>query len=139
MSWEPAWRGWEAAWPELLAVCERAYPDEACGWITGTTAGAPSVQVATTGGRDAFVLSDDDLLALVAAMRSPTPPVALFHSHPDGDAELSARDGAGLALYPLPHVVVAVAGGRAHAATLYAYRAGQRPNAHLAVARWRRA
>lgn len=116
-------------WRELVAVCERAYPNEACGWIGGA-----SVRVATTGSRDAFAFSDDDLLALVAAMRSPAPPIALFHSHPDGDAALSTRDRAELALYPMPHIVVAVAGGRARAATLYEHRGG----AHVAVACWSR-
>jgi proteasome lid subunit RPN8/RPN11 len=98
------------------------------------------VRAATVGGRDTFAFSDDDLLALVAAMRSPSPPIALFHSHPDGDAELSTRDREGLAHHPLPHVVVAVAGGRAHRATLYEYRAGAHADGtHVAVARWRRA
>jgi proteasome lid subunit RPN8/RPN11 len=115
------------AWRALVAACERAYPREACGWLA-----ASGVREATTGGRDAFAFSDDDLLALVAAMRSAAPPRALFHSHPDGDAGLSAADRASLALHPLPHVVVAVAGGRAHAATVYAWRNG----AHHAVAHW---
>lgn len=115
-----------ATWRDLAALCERAYPREACGWL------AETIRPATPGGRDAFVFSDDDLLALVAATRSPSPPRLLFHSHPDGDATLSAADHAALALHPLPHVVVAVAAGRAHAATLYAWRDG----AHVPVARW---
>jgi proteasome lid subunit RPN8/RPN11 len=134
--------GGDAAWRELVGVCERAYPDEACGWIAGeharvgATAGPGArIREAARGGRDAFAFSDDDLLALVAAMRSPAPPRALFHSHPDGESGMSAADRAALALHPLPHVVVAVAGGRASAADLYAWRDGE----HVAVARWRRA
>lgn len=115
-------------WRELIALCERAYPNEACGWIAG------AVRAATTGERDAFAFSDEDLLAFIAASRSEAPPRVLFHSHPDGDAELSARDRQALALHPLPHLVVAVAGGRAHAATLYDRRDGQ----HVAAAQWRR-
>ncbi len=116
----------DATWRELATVCERAYPREACGWLVDT------VRTATPGGRDAFAFSDDDLLALAAAMRSPSPPRLLFHSHPDGDATFSAADRDTLALHPLPHVVVAVAAGRARAATLYAWRDG----AHVAIACW---
>ncbi|HUQ05583.1 MAG TPA: Mov34/MPN/PAD-1 family protein [Kofleriaceae bacterium] len=117
-------------WRALLGACERAYPNEACGWIT--IAADARVREATTGGRDTFAFSDDDLLAFVRASRSTTPPWALFHSHPDGDSEMSTVDRAALALHPLPHVIVAVAGGRARAATLYAWRDG----AHDPVARW---
>jgi proteasome lid subunit RPN8/RPN11 len=140
-AWSPLVGG-DAAWRELVAVCERAYPDEACGWIVDgehARVGAKAspgarMREAARGGRDAFAFSDDDLLALVAAMRSPAPPCALFHSHPDGDAGMSAADRAALALHPLPHVVVALAGGRARAATMYAWRDGE----HVVVARWRR-
>ncbi len=116
----------DATWRELAALCERAYPREACGWLADT------IRPATVGDHDAFAFSDEDLLALVAATRSPSPPRLLFHSHPDGDAELSAADRDALALHPLPHLVVAVAAGRARAATLYAWQGG----AHVAVGRW---
>jgi len=118
------------AWDELIALCERAYPNEACGWIAGDN----SIREATTRGRYAFAFCDEDLLAFVVALRSSAPPLALFHSHPDGDAEMSATDRDELSLHPIPHVVVAVAAGRAHTAILYEWRDG----AHVAVTRWSR-
>jgi proteasome lid subunit RPN8/RPN11 len=107
-------------WASLVALCERTYPNEACGWI----ASPDIVRPATAGSRDSFAFSDEDLLALVDALRGATPPVMLFHSHPDGDASLSIADHRALALHPLPHLVIAVAGGRAHSATLYTWRHG---------------
>jgi proteasome lid subunit RPN8/RPN11 len=111
--------------PALLAtltpICERVYPREACGWI------ADGVREARPGTRDGFAFCDDELIALARGDAR-----ALFHSHPDGDADLSARDREALALHPLPHLLVAVAGGRAHAATLFGWRDG----AHVAIARF---
>ena len=129
-----------AAWTELIARCEQAYPREACGWLAGADpVAADRVRPAATGDRDRFAFTDDDLLDLVAATRGPATPRALFHSHPDGDAVLSPADLAALApggvvLHPLPHLVVAVAGGRAHAAALYAWAGG----APVLARRWRR-
>ncbi len=115
----------DAELPALLAtltpICERAYPREACGWI------ADGVRAARPGTRDGFGFGDDELIALTRSDAR-----ALFHSHPDGDAELSARDREALALHPRPHLIVAVAGGRAHAATLFGWRDG----AHVPIARF---
>lgn len=122
-------------WDALIAVCESAYPNEACGWIASGPLGADVVREATVRGRYAFAFSDEDLVAFVVASRSSAPPQALFHSHPDGDAEMSSTDRDQLSLHPLPHVIVAVAAGRAHAATVYEWRDG----AHVVVARWSRA
>jgi proteasome lid subunit RPN8/RPN11 len=117
-----------ATWASLVALCERTYPNEACGWI----ASPDIVRPATPGTHDAFAFSDEDLLAFVDASRSASPPVMMFHSHPDGDASLSITDHRALALHPLPHLVIAVADGRAHSATLYAWRhAALRPIAKM--------
>jgi proteasome lid subunit RPN8/RPN11 len=117
-------------WAALVALCERTYPNEACGWI----ASPDIVRPATSGTRDSFAFSDEDLLAFIDASRSATPPVVLFHSHPDGDASLSITDHRALALHPLPHLVIAVAGGRAHSATLYTWRnAALRPIANMTL------
>jgi proteasome lid subunit RPN8/RPN11 len=107
-----------ATWTALVALCERTYPNEACGWIESPDV----VRPATPGSRDSFAFSDEDLIAFVDASRSASPPVLLFHSHPDGDASLSITDHRALALHPLPHLVIAVAGGRAHTARLYTWR-----------------
>lgn len=109
-----------ATFTSLVALCERTYPREACGWL----ASPDLLRPATSGTRDRFAFSDEDLLAFIAASRSSSPPVLLFHSHPDGDTALSIADHQALALHPLPHLVIAVAGGRAHAATLYTWRRG---------------
>ncbi len=130
----------EDAWATLSDLCEQAYPREACGWLAGTDPDRlDTVRPAATGGRDHFRFSAEDLLALAAATRGATPPRALFHAHPDGAPTLSAADRAALApggvvLHPLPHLVVAVAGRRAHAATLHGWRAG----APFVIAQWQR-
>ncbi len=123
----------EAVWTALTTACEHAYPDEACGWVADRAPASRGVtgpvRAATGGARGRFSFSDDDLLAFIAATRGSMPPRLLFHSHPDGDATLSAVDRAALApagvvLHPLPHLVIAVAGARAHRATLYTWQAG---------------
>ncbi len=119
-----------AAWTALVAQCEAAWPDEACGWLAGDAALATDLHPAAIGGRDQFGFADDDLLALTRAYRHGPRPRLLYHSHPRGPATLSAADRgalapAGVVLHPLPHLVIAVAERRATAATLYDWRDGE--------------
>lgn len=123
-----------ATWAAVTALCEATYPREACGWIDDA-----GVRPAAPGDRERFAFADDDLLALAAASRGPRRPRLLFHAHPDGDLALSDADRAALApggvvLHPLPHLIVAVAGGRAHAAAVHVLAP-----APTVLARYRRA
>ena len=121
---------------EVLAHARAAYPEECCGWLAGprgedrltevrccANAQGPAHPLAPGRGRgSAFLLSGADLLALCRALDGDAPPRVLYHSHPDGEARMSPIDRAaalapdGAPLYPLAHLVVAVAeGGQASA------------------------
>lgn len=117
-------------WPALTAAVE-ADRREVAGWITDA-----DVHVVGATAADRFAFDDAALLALVRAARGPCPPRALFHSHPDGRAALSAADRAawaptGLPLHPWPQLVIATRGGRACDAALFSWTA--------CLARYRRA
>ena len=110
-------------WDALVAAVEGT-DREVAGWIDDRT-----VHVAGRFAPDSFALDDAALLALARAATGPHPPRALFHSHPDGRAALSAADRAawapaGLPLHPWPQLVIATRGGRAWAAALYRWRDG---------------
>lgn len=102
-------------WNEVIEIVERAYPDEGCGWIVGH-----EVREARGGRRDGFRFGDDDLIEMAKVKGE----MVVFHSHPDGDADLSAADVAamapeGVVLLPVPQLVIAVAGGKARVAALW--------------------
>lgn|GEM_PF-2976210 len=123
-------------WPALTAAVEAA-PREVAGWIA-----ADAVHVLGAFAPDRFGLDDDALVALVRASRGAYPPLALFHSHPDGRAALSPADRAawaptGVPLHAWPQLVIATRGGRACAAALFAWRDGD--DGPIALATYRRA
>lgn len=118
-----------ARWPALVAAVEADPAREVAGWID-----AGAVHTVGSFGRDGFALGDEALLALMQAGRGPTPPLALFHSHPDGRASLSDADRAGLPFESWPQLVIALRGARAVEAALFAWRG----NAPREVARYRR-
>ncbi len=73
-----------------------AYPEEACGFLLGrdaiVTRVLPVANVAVDRRRD-YVIAPEDLLAAhreAAALGLEV--LGVFHSHPDGEARLSARD-----------------------------------------------
>jgi proteasome lid subunit RPN8/RPN11 len=108
------------AGPAIVAAVEAA-PDEVAGWIA---AGAPPVVRAPLSADGGW--SDRALVALVAAVRVGRPPLALFHSHPDGRAALSLADHrawapTGVPRWRWPMLVVATRGRRATAAALFAW------------------
>jgi proteasome lid subunit RPN8/RPN11 len=110
--------------------------DEVAGWISAAT---PPVALAPLTAAGAW--TDAALLALVAAARAGRPPLALFHSHPDGRVALSAADVAawaptGAPRWPWPMLVIATRDRRATAAGLFAWPAGA--PAPRSVARLRR-
>jgi len=123
------------AWPAIVRAVD-GEADEVAGWIAA--AAPPVTRVALTA---AGAWTDAALLALVAATRAGRPPLALFHSHPDGRASLSAADVAawaptGTPRWPWPMLVVATRDRRATAAALFAWPVAA--PAPRAVARLRR-
>ncbi|MBK9031799.1 MAG: Mov34/MPN/PAD-1 family protein [Myxococcales bacterium] len=109
-----------AAWPAIVAAVE-AEPGEVAGWIAAAAAAVTTVALDLAG-----AWTDGALVALARAARGPTPPLTLFHSHPEGRAALSAHDvrawaPTGTPLWRWPQLVVATRGGRATAAALYAW------------------
>lgn len=123
------------AWPAVVRAVDGQL-DEVAGWISAAT---PPVATAALTAAGAW--TDAALLALVAATRAGRPPLALFHSHPDGRVALSAADVAawaptGAPRWPWPMLVIATRDRRATAAGLFAWPAGA--PAPRAVARLRR-
>ena len=124
-----------AAWPAIVAAVE-ADPGEVAGWIAAAAAAVTTVALDAAG-----AWSDDALVALARAARGPTPPLTLFHSHPEGRAALSSSDRrawapTGTPLWRWPQLVVATRAGRATAAALYAWpRAAPAPAAVARIGR----
>ena len=100
-----------------------AYPRECCGWLTATSlracdnAQATAAHPATINrsAETAYAIDGDDLLAFAAAFAGGDPPIAVYHSHPNGRAYFSAADRAcavspwgDAPAYPVAHVVVGV-------------------------------
>jgi proteasome lid subunit RPN8/RPN11 len=100
----------EAVRAAIYAAARAAYPAECCGWLVAprdAPAAATGVrpcanaQLADTAnavpGRtaeSAYVIAGDDLLAFARAFDGPEPPIAIYHSHPNGRAYFSATDRA---------------------------------------------
>src|SRR5262245_38806261 len=84
----------------VYAEARRAFPGECCGWLTATAhrpcanmqAGGEHPTAAARGEETAYVITGDDLLAFARAFSGPEPPVAIYHSHPNGRAYFSATD-----------------------------------------------
>ncbi|MBP9087612.1 MAG: Mov34/MPN/PAD-1 family protein [Kofleriaceae bacterium] len=78
---------------QLIAMAQRAAPSECCGWVTAQTVRIAD-NVASSNAQ--FEFAAPDLLALARASELPAThadrPIAIFHSHPTGPAELSAAD-----------------------------------------------
>ena len=123
-----------AAWPEIIAAVE-ASALEVAGWITAASPLVRTVELDADG-----VWRD---LAMIALARSPSAPLALFHSHPEGRATLSLMDLAqwaptGVPRWPWPQLVVATRSQRAIAAVLFVWDVGtSRPRCPAQVVRTR--
>ena len=121
---------------DVRAHAAAAYPSECCGFIyddgarrctnvqDGLHAEHPEVFPRTA--RHAFRLADEEQLELARSFDGPRPVQALYHSHVDAAAYLSAADVSGATLdgeplYPgLLHLVVSVRAGVAGEAALFA-------------------
>lgn len=112
----------------LYAHALAAYPDEACGYLTGPrdasfvdaiiacrnaqTDGEHPL-VPARGADSGFVIAGAELLAFARTFDSAAPARIVYHSHPNGRAYLSEVDRA-MALgsgYPVQHLVIGVAAG----------------------------
>ena len=103
----------EATLDVLRAAVRSAYPREACGFLLGrgtvVLEVVPTANVAADPCRE-FVIAPEALLATHrAASARGLEVLGVFHSHPDGDARLSARDEQ-LAQHGWVHAVVATRG-----------------------------
>ena len=78
---------------QLRALAQRAAPRECCGWVTAQTVRIAD-NIATSDAQFEFAAAD--LLAFARARDLPVDdhdyPLAIFHSHPYGPAELSDAD-----------------------------------------------
>jgi proteasome lid subunit RPN8/RPN11 len=124
--------------PTLRAVCAlaEASPDrEVCGFVLegpgpGGQELVPARNVAAHPAREFRIEPREVLAVLRGAEDAGRALAALYHSHPEGGAGLSARDVAELvvdgqpALPGLVLLIVALVGGKAKEARTYAWRAG---------------
>lgn len=110
---------------ELYAHARAAFPDEACGYLTGPRGGVTVEEmvpcrnaqqdgehplVPDRGADAGFVIAGAELLAFARTFDSMAPARIVYHSHPNGRAYLSEIDrrmaeGAG---YPVQHLVIGV-------------------------------
>lgn len=86
----------EATLAAMHDAVRRAYPDEACGFLLGLDRRVSGVRIARNVAdhpRRAYVAHPEDVLAAFEEARAKDVNVlGVFHSHPDGKAELSATD-----------------------------------------------
>ncbi len=110
----------------LRAHGERDWPREACGLVVIDASGCLAARPARNllDAHDAFLL---DPAALLSARRAGEMPVAIYHSHCDAPATLSARDHAAARIGDAPawpgvdHLIVEVRAGRAGATRRYGW------------------
>ncbi len=128
----------EAAYREA----RKAFPDECCGWLTGTTDGGVDAMrpcdnqqaagehptAADRTAETAYVIAGDDLLAFNKSFDSDAPARIIYHSHPNGRAYLSDTDRevatspwGGEPAYPVQQLVVGLDGERVVEAALFAW------------------
>ena len=112
---------------EIAALVARAYPHESCGWVRSSGGVEPVVNTARDP-RRAYAFSFAENLRFEAAFLTADPPVAVYHSHPDGPATLSAADlehalFEGAPLHPVRQIVVGVSAGQPRRITEYAFAA----------------
>ncbi len=128
---------------EVYRHAREEYPNECCGWLTGTRDGdeADRVRRATNAytpashptaadrsAESAYVIDGEDLLELNRGLdeSNPTPPRVIYHSHPNGRAYFSETDrrvatdpwGEG-PVYPVRQLVVGIDERRVVEARLY--------------------
>ncbi len=128
----------------VYAEARAAYPAECCGWLAGPRDGPVQTvracenqqasgnhpTVANRPAETAYVIEGDDLLALNQDLDGDTPPLVIYHSHPNGRAYLSPTDrdvatnppewGGGPA-YPVQQLVVGIDAERVVESALFAW------------------
>ena len=129
---------------QVYAEARAAYPAECCGWLAGPRDGPVQTvracanqqasgnhpTVASRPAETASVIEGDDLLALNQDLDGDTPPLVIYHSHPNGRAYLSPTDrdvatnppewGGGPA-YPVQQLVVGIDAERVGESALFAW------------------
>ncbi|MDP6823392.1 MAG: Mov34/MPN/PAD-1 family protein [Dehalococcoidia bacterium] len=142
----------------LLAYAEAraAYPAECCGWLAGP-AGGPVTSVRACANQQAsgnhptaadrpaetaYVIEGEDLMTLNRDLDGDTPPLVIYHSHPNGRAYLSETDrtvatnpqewGGGPA-YPVQQLVVGIDAQRVVNSALFAWSNEEDGYVELAV------
>jgi len=142
----------------IYAEARRAFPAECCGWLTAPRAAparasairpcanaqdtAAAGVVAGRTAETAYVIDGDDLIAFARGFDGADPPIAIYHSHPNGRAYFSATDravarspwGDGPA-YPVQQLVVGLDAERVIEAALFAW--SDAANDFVEIARWR--
>ena len=129
----------EAELAVIFAAAERAYPEEACGFVRvgGVRVCPNAVESQRVDGwdgsdrtlRTGYAFGPADLLELNLSLDSDDPVTVIFHSHPDVGAYFSAEDERhalldGEPVYPVDHVVVDVVGGVARGARHFRFDRG---------------
>ena len=91
----------------VFREARRAFPNECCGWLAGNKQdfrvdrvrpcenaqdGGQHPTAADTAAERAYVIAGDDLLTLARDLDGPTPPLVIYHSHPNGRAYFSQTD-----------------------------------------------
>jgi [CysO sulfur-carrier protein]-S-L-cysteine hydrolase len=130
---------------EIFRHAREVFPAECCGWLTGPRGGTPdsvrrcrNAQVdgdhptaADRGAETAYVIAGDDLIALNRGLSTDTPPLVLYHSHPNGRAYFSSTDQAVATdpwgegpMYPVDQLVVGLDGERVVEAALFRWDDG---------------
>lgn len=113
----------EATLGAMHAAVRASYPEEACGFLLGTDGHVTGLRVARNVADDpcrGYVAAPEDLLAAFAETRGRgLELLGVFHSHPDGDGELSASDRA-QAQPGWIYVVIATRGPKPSGMTVHA-------------------
>ena len=117
------------------------FPNECCGWLTGPKTGDEAVHVRRAANaydpgshptasdrtaETAYVIDGEDLLELNRALDGESPPLVIYHSHPNGRAYFSETDrrvatdpwGDGPA-YPVKQLVIGIDADRVVEARLF--------------------
>ncbi len=144
----------------LLAYAEArsAYPAECCGWLAGPPEGPVTTvrtcanqqdsgnhpTVADRPAETAYVIEGEDLMALNRDLDGETPPLVIYHSHPNGRAYLSETDSAvetsqpewgGGPAYPVQQLVMGIDGGRVVDSALFAW--SDEDDGYVEIARYK--
>lgn len=121
---------------EIFRHAREAFPAECCGWVTkrgvrrcrNAQDDGEHPTAADRTAETAYVIAGEDLLALNRAFKSDDPPIAIYHSHPNGRAYFSATDQAVATdpwgegpMYPVQQLVVGIDGTRVVEAALFAW------------------